>query len=104
MDAYGVGNRIAFNKGMNSYLFCLLFILCVIYSVFIKSNELLFFDFDLVLAAFEKLGLDCASWNEPVYSDLLRCFFFCYLLDYFLAYACVLMEKVMTHLDFMSSC
>lgn len=22
--------------------------------------------------AFEKLGLDCASWNEPVYSDLLR--------------------------------
>ncbi|KAJ1420930.1 Phosphoglycolate phosphatase-like, domain 2 [Sesbania bispinosa] len=22
--------------------------------------------------AFEKLGLDCANWNEPVYSDLLR--------------------------------
>ncbi|XP_050873093.1 CBBY-like protein isoform X3 [Lathyrus oleraceus] len=36
VDAYRVGNRIAFNK------------------------------------AFEKLGLDCASWNEPVYSDLLR--------------------------------
>jgi hypothetical protein len=33
-----------------------------------------FFEFDVVIAAFEKLGLDCASWNEPVYSDLLRCF------------------------------
>ncbi|KAL5082712.1 hypothetical protein RYX36_011133 [Vicia faba] len=39
-----------------------------------ECNELLFFDFDfdVVLAAFEKLGLDCASWSEPVYSDLLR--------------------------------
>ncbi|GAU50052.1 hypothetical protein TSUD_408480 [Trifolium subterraneum] len=36
VDAYRVGNRLAFNK------------------------------------AFEKFGLDCASWNEPVYSDLLR--------------------------------
>ncbi|KAL5059235.1 hypothetical protein RYX36_030839 [Vicia faba] len=55
--------------------------------------------------AFEKLGLDCASWSEPVYSDLLRCFFGYLLLYYFLACAYVLMEKVMMiHLDFMSSC
>ena len=72
-----------------------------------ECNELLFFDFDfdVVLAAFEKLGLDCASWSEPVYSDLLRCFFGYLLLYYFLACAYVLMEKVMMiHLDFMSSC
>jgi len=51
-----------------------------------------FFKFDVVIAAFEKLGLDCASWNEPVYSDLLRCFYFIfgYLLHCYLAYACVL--------------
>ncbi|MED6119442.1 hypothetical protein PIB30_011806 [Stylosanthes scabra] len=36
MDAYRVGNRLAFNK------------------------------------AFEKLGLDCANWTEPIYADLLR--------------------------------
>ncbi|WJX27479.1 hypothetical protein P8452_16291 [Trifolium repens] len=36
VDAYRLGNRLAFNK------------------------------------AFEKFGLDCASWNEPVYLDLLR--------------------------------
>ncbi|XP_004486444.1 CBBY-like protein [Cicer arietinum] len=36
VDAYRVGNRLAFNK------------------------------------AFEKLGLDCANWNEPIYTDLLR--------------------------------
>ncbi|MED6145776.1 hypothetical protein PIB30_028386 [Stylosanthes scabra] len=36
MDAYRVGNRLAFNK------------------------------------AFEKLGLDCANWTEPIYGDLLR--------------------------------
>ncbi|CAI8606942.1 unnamed protein product [Vicia faba] len=54
--------------------------------------------------AFEKLGLDCASWSKPVYSDLLRCFFGYLLLYYFLACAYVLMEKVMMiHLDFMSS-
>ncbi|CAI8600653.1 unnamed protein product [Vicia faba] len=46
--------------------------------------------------AFEKLGLDCASWSEPVYSDLLRCFFGYLLLYYFLACAYVLMEKVDT--------
>ncbi|KAL5052416.1 hypothetical protein RYX36_033098, partial [Vicia faba] len=60
-----------------------------------ECNELLFFDFDfdVVLVAFEKLGLDCASWSEPVYSDLLRCFFGYLLLYYFLACAYVLMEK-----------
>ncbi|XLR47668.1 hypothetical protein S83_032328, partial [Arachis hypogaea] len=36
MDAYRVGNRLAFNK------------------------------------AFEKLGLDCANWTEPIYAYLLR--------------------------------
>jgi len=61
-----------------------------------------FFEFDVVIAAFEKLGLDCASWNEPVYTDLLR-FFGC-LLHYYLAYACVVMEKLIAELDFMRSC
>lgn len=41
-----------------------------------------------MLAAFEKLGLDCASWNEPVYSDLLRCFYF---LLYIILFTCLCM-------------
>ncbi|XVE51709.1 hypothetical protein DITRI_Ditri02bG0062900 [Diplodiscus trichospermus] len=28
--------------------------------------------FVLILPAFQKLGLDCANWTEPVYSDLVR--------------------------------
>lgn len=66
-------------------------------SVLVECNA---HSFHLVPAAFEKLGLDCANWNEPVYSDLLRCvsvsvcvcvFFWLYLLDCSLAfYACVL--------------
>ncbi|WVY93460.1 hypothetical protein V8G54_032548 [Vigna mungo] len=44
MDAHRVGNRIAFNKG--STHFC------------------------IGRLPFERLGLDCANWTEPVYSDL----------------------------------
>lgn len=43
-----------------------------------------FFEFDVVIAAFEKLGLDCASWNEPVYTDLLRCFNLFFLVVYYI--------------------
>lgn len=44
---------------------------------------MILFSFSVVHAAFEKLGLDCASWPEPVYTDLLRSVCFCVdLLDY----------------------
>lgn len=28
--------------------------------------------FKWICSAFQKLGLDCANWTEPVYADLLR--------------------------------
>ena len=37
-------------------------------------------------AAFEKLGLDCANWTEPIYADLLRCVCWTIVLDGSLAY------------------
>ena len=33
---------------------------------------LIYLSFFLILPAFQKLGLDCANWTEPVYSDLVR--------------------------------
>jgi arginine exporter protein ArgO len=63
------------------------------------------FDFDVVLAAFEKFGLDCASWNEPVYLDLLR-----FDLIFFIVYYSIILLMHVSNgecdaqLDFMSSC
>lgn len=79
MDVYHLGNRQAFNVGAEEKVtfFMLLetwnqyFIQTITNSFGIRVTEFESFFFDV--SAFQKLGLDCANWTEPIYLDLVRC-------------------------------